>query len=457
MTTTSTGWAPMRHFTNRLARAVRFGTAVALVALAGCNSIVEVSDPDIIDPANLGSQSGALALQNGVLFRLAQATAGSVQPDAIFLLGGLLADEWNTGDTFEQRITTDLRSIDPTNTFLAGPFRNLNRVRTEARTAITALRQYGQPTGNIGLMFAAAAFAEVQLAESYCNGLALSSLDESGNVVYGGRITVDSVFKVAIANSDSALANTGGPLGPRAANFAAIVKARALLNRGQYAAAAAAVATVPTSFRYEVGYSVTSTDNGNWSLNVASGRYVVADREGTNGLNFVSAKDPRVPTKVAGTTQDGSRANVQQQIWTDRGAPIAIATGIEARLIEAEAALQANNTTLFLQKLNEARATMPGLAPLTDPGTQAARVDLLFRERAFWMFGTGHRLGDLRRLIRQYNRAANTVFPIGTNPRPQGGQYGTDVVLPMSVDELNNPGFPRIDDPAKKNCLDLNA
>ena len=31
-------------------------------------------------------------------------------------------------------------------------------------------------------------------------------------------------------------------------------------------------------------------------------------------------------------------------------------------------------------------------------------MDLLFSERAFWMFATGHRLGDMRRLIRQYGR-----------------------------------------------------
>jgi len=46
------------------------------------------------------------------------------------------------------------------------------------------------------------------------------------------------------------------------------------------------------------------------------------------------------------------------------------------------------------------------LAALTDPGTAEARVDLLFRERAFWFFLTGHRQGDLRRLIRQYGRFA---------------------------------------------------
>jgi hypothetical protein len=67
-------------------------------------------------------------------------------------------------------------------------------------------------------------------------------------------------------------------------------------------------------------------------------------------------------------------------------------------------------------------------------------VDQLFRERAFWMFSTGHRTGDLRRLIRQYSRAANTVFPTGQWHK--GGNYGVDVTVPLPQAELNNPNLP---------------
>ena len=53
-----------------------------------------------------------------------------------------------------------------------------------------------------------------------------------------------------------------------------------------------------------------------------------------------------------------------------------------------------------------------GLDTLVDPGTADSRLDLLYRERAFWLLRTGHRLGDLRRLIRNYGRSAETVFPL---------------------------------------------
>ena len=84
---------------------------------------------------------------------------------------------------------------------------------------------------------------------------------------------------------------------------------------------------------------------------------------------------------------------------------------------------KAGDATGWLGKLNDARATSAGtLAALADPGTDDARVDLLFRERAFWMYFTSHRIGDLRRLVRQYGRAQETVWPSGNYFK--GGVYG---------------------------------
>src|SRR5690606_22259257 len=122
---------------------------------------------------------------------------------------------------------------------------------------------------------------------------------------------------------------------------------------------------------------------------------------------------------------------------------LVIASGVEARLIEAEADLRANGTT-WLTILNDLRTdgtfTPPhgaemdtvwhaggggvvGLQPLKDPALHPQspsqsdidmRIDLLFRERAYWLFLTGHRQGDLRRLIRPpYIRDPETLYPSG--------------------------------------------
>jgi hypothetical protein len=46
----------------------------------------------------------------------------------------------------------------------------------------------------------------------------------------------------------------------------------------------------------------------------------------------------------------------------------------------------------------------------------------------------------MRRLIRQYNRSANSVFPVGTWHK--GGSYSADVNIPVPLQESNNPNVP---------------
>jgi hypothetical protein len=129
--------------------------------------------------------------------------------------------------------------------------------------------------------------------------------------------------------------------------------------------------------------------------------------------------------------------------------------GIDARLVDAEAAFRAGNPTQMMTILNTLRATQftigtmttPVLPALTDPGA-AGHLKLLFREKAFWTFSRGQRLGDMRRLIRYYGLPSNQVFPEGVHYR--GGNYGTDINLPVPQEEQNNPK-------ATTGCIDRNA
>jgi hypothetical protein len=175
--------------------------------------------------------------------------------------------------------------------------------------------------------------------------------------------------------------------------------------------------------------------------------FSVPNAEGGNGLPWRTANDPRVPWVDTGTEGfDGETPFFLQEKYLAKESSTNLATGTEARLIEAEAALRAGNTNLMLQKLNTLRQPL-GLVDLTDPGSAAARENLLFRERGFWLYLTAHRLGDLRRLVRQYQRPADSVFPTG--PYHKGGAYGSDVNFPVSSDEQNNPNF--------NGCLDRDA
>src|SRR5438128_11718824 len=81
------------------------GLAVTLPAQGCVHDILSVTDPDIVTDETLRANTavGAMALHHGTIFRLAQATAGTGiggGADPLFLFGGLITDEWLSGETF---------------------------------------------------------------------------------------------------------------------------------------------------------------------------------------------------------------------------------------------------------------------------------------------------------------------------------------------------------------------
>ena len=110
-------------------------------------------------------------------------------------------------------------------------------------------------------------------------------------------------------------------------------------------------------------------------------------------------------------------------------------------LIRAEAAYRAGNyagVNGTLAILNGLR-TAAGMTPLVAAATPTAQVDQIFRERAFWLFGTAHRLGDLRRLMKFYGRSEDATFPTGQYFK--GGSYGDQVSLMVPQDEGRNTNY----------------
>ncbi len=436
--------------------------AFAVMASAcDVEELLSVEDPDIVNPSDVTSAAGANAVRLGALARFNAATSGS---ESMFLLGGLFTDEWNNGDSFIARQEIDQRVITPQNNFLTDANRQLHRARLSAEQAVALLEEFSPnaPAWQIAEMYMVQAFVENLIGEHYCSGVVFSTVVD-GVETFGDQITTTETFERALGHADAGLALITGTTANdvRVRNALLVLKARILVNLNRHAEAATTVAGVPTNFTYETLHAVTTTRNTIWNFNNLARRYSVSTGEGTNGMNFATANDPRLPVcqggdaacRAIGVTQtsrdDLTRPYYVQMLWPTDDAPVEIITGIEARLIEAEAQLKAGNSAAALATLNAARATVTGLAPLTDAGSDAANLDQLFRERAFWMFSTGHRLGDMRRLVRQYGRAATTVFPTGAWHK--GGNYGADVTIPLPQAEQNNPNVPG------GQCLDRNA
>jgi hypothetical protein len=443
----------------RRARQAALAAAVVLTSgIAACDpgEILLVEDPDIIDPKDVQSVAGANAVRLGALARLIAATSGGTSTgDNIFLLGGLFSDEWINGDSFIYRWEVDQRTMTSDNSFLTGTTRSLHRARVGAAQAAELMTRFNPtaPGWQIAEMHFVQAYTVNILAEHFCSGLVFSTVVD-GQVQLGSPETTAAAFERALGHANQGLAAITGTTADdnRVRHALQVTRGRILMNLNRPADAAAAVAGVPTTFAYQTRHSATTESNYLWLRNIQERRYSVGNNEGGNGLNFATAGDPRLPVTASGTRDDGSSPMHRQGLWTAREASVTIVGGVEARLIEAEAQLRAGGAAAALATLNTTRRAFfnaTTLPDLTLAATESGRVDQLFRERAFWLFGRGHRTGDLRRLIRQYGRAPNTVFPTGTWHK-NAAPYGVDVTMPNPSAELNNPNVQQL-------CIDRNA
>ena len=422
--------------------------------LVACSDLTNVDNPAIVEPAALNNPTGAVAQYAGATRLFVNAAQTAIH------YTGMISDELILSDAPGNSFNTllDKRLPQTLNHQTGSNFTTYAFAMRALNYASEALMQYAPTPGSrIGQMLAYKGYLELFIAEQFCNGVPLSSMDLEGKVVYSAAVPATQVYARAIAHFDSAIAVSADSV--RVLNFARVGKARALIGLARFADAAAAVAAVPTNFTYNLDIlgSLSGQQNTLFMMVNARSLGVPTGSDGGNGINWFSAADPRVPLSVPGTGigTDGLTRIYMFTKYNALGSPITFASGIEARLYQAEAALQANHDdaatagTGWLGILNTLRASAitPALSPLADPGTYDARVDLLFREKAFWNFMTSKRMPDLRRLVRQYGRAQDKVFPSG--PYKDGNMYGSEVNLELPITELPNSNY--------KGCIDRNA
>lgn len=406
----------------------------AIIGLAACHGLLDVSDPTLIRDGDIANAGGANAqrLNASTVF---QTGTTNVFPDV-----ALITDEWTVDAATStnlapiRNVQLDLRqseaieAAEGTGDYHLG---QLSNAFWQTSIALSAVRAYSPDSlrGDfLGQLYALRGYLILQMAEDLCSGFPINDVADN-QMVYGGPLTTDSAIALANSVLDSAVKYVRDSA--RFVTLARVAKGRALLDQGQYDAAAAMVASVPTAAVYqtEPNYASIFMDGSYCPgcLNTALG-----NSEGNNGLPFVSANDPRVPLQLLGVRNTNAADTLY---YTTKNGPsmnyrVTFASGIEARLIQAEAALHDNQS--WKPILDSLRATV-GLDTLVDPGTANGRVDLVYSERAFWLFMTGRRLGDLRRLIRNYGRNPEAVFPSGTWKGGTGDSYGTATSIPFNL------------------------
>ena len=470
--------------TNRSLRTARAALLAVMAVACSPDRILQVEDIDVALPPAVQGVEALPSLLAGVIGDFGTAYNGGVQSSGLALdlnqvtLSGLISDELINTETFPTRIEVDQRQQQyQSNGSLRDAYYAIQQARAAADRTSEAYREFAPKEVGLAEALNLGALSLILMAENYCGAIPISREVSPGVFEYGSALTTTQLLERALAKADSALAigldtTTVGAAANRTTQtrLARIVRARALLNlnRPTDAGANLGEAEVPTTFQYFFKHSEVTArqNNGTWLTTASVARFGVPDREGTNGLPFRSegdvvnaSNDPRVANvrrTGAGVGFDGVTPQWIQTKHGKRDSLAIIADGVEARLIQAEAALRAGQYPAALVILNDLRAnaalarlrgyvdanqqprTLPALLPAATP---AAQQDQLFKERAYWLYLTSHRLGDLRRLIRQYGRGAESVFPTGTYHKP--GTYGADVNSPIPQAEDNNPNFDR--------------
>ncbi len=435
---------------------------IAVVSLAlfigGCRGITDTQLPDgVIGPATYNNLEGATRLTQAARNELATAIATYV------VSSGMLTDELSVfsglGDgSFDQR--SGHRNGVPPHT-----------VRALARLARGVVSKYvpGETSAWQALLFLYEAYAEILIADGWCSGVPLSTLDFEGDWTYRPGSTTAEIYAHAITLLDSADAIAVDSVSVQSA--IRVLKARAQLALGHYADAKHTVQGIDGAFRYTLRIAFDEGQRSNplfVQYTKFIGRVTVSDHEGINGLSYLSSGDLR--TTATPLMYNGKQSYFPvKYLTTGDSSTFTLASGIEAQLVLAEAAFHSDDPQQMLTILNVLRTSstytvdttalagggeridtlwnagiggVAGLRPLKLPATPDEQRQLLFAERAAWLFVTGTRQGDLRRLVRIYGVDREQVYPTGPYTVPgHTGVYGTDIEFGLSQDEFRNPLF----------------
>lgn len=464
----------IKNFRRLAAAALVLGVAGSTTA-CDIEGLLDVADRDVVqegpfqEPAAIG-----LAIA-GARNNFQNSYSGG---DAFVSVSALLADEFYSSGTFTTRTATDRRNqfIGASGNTSDGAYNGLQfarRALNDVTARVEAHEDFGPEDELFQELKALEGFSLVALAEGYCSAIPLSRLVD-GEFQFGEPLTGRAVLDTAIARFDASLASGDNSL-------AAVGKGRALIDQGEFAAAAAAVAGVDMTFVYHIAHSESGGQNpvfglqgnGRYSLSGLTAGGVTSEAgTGVSALAFVSegaefSISDNEALVAAGDARspwfgpvEGFDENIEQFItllYDDVGDDIPLASGVEAWLIRAEAELNDGDADFGTTLLNELRQNVETLMPILHervvlPENELADLPIattfaegaaqLFHERGFWLLLTGHRLGDLRRQIYLDAYAADShddVYPTGEYHK--GGEYGDDVVFPLHFDETNNPHF----------------
>jgi len=406
--------------------------ALALVSTAGCSSLIEVEAPSRVRSDVVAQPANAALLVNSAGADLECALAHYV------VATGLVGNELEIGTTLIVMKEYDKRDFNPTSSSYTnvvcsgnvegnvGLYKPLSTARFQGDNTVALLEGWSdaEVPNRQKLIATAASYAGyslILLGESMC----------SAAIDLGPELSPAQLFAEAATRFTKALTAAQAANDASLQNWALVGRARARLRQGDKSGASSDAAAVPIDFVMNATYSSDSPRRENliWVHGQRSRTYTVDPSY--RGLTFEGVADPRVAVvQGAGTATDGVTPLWIATKYASSSSPIALATGIEARLIVAEAA--GGQTAVDIINELHLRAELPPFASTDEAEIQAQIVE----ERRREFFLDGHHLGDVRQYGLPLTPAAGTPFKDG------GGVYQSQQCFPLpDIERLNNPNL----------------
>ena len=439
------------------------GLLLAVLA-AGCDGLLDVDTTGILTPDDL-DDAGPAAIApiiNGVVYNYHEAA------DDIARYAALFTDEMIAAAT-GSIVQVDERFVQPSNLALtASPYTTLHEARHLADTTFLVLQsRLSDPAYStvellirqgIAMSKLYSGLARVWLAELYCWSILTGVHPETEPLMPDARVRQALGF-LREAEGEASV------IGFERVRLAALAgQARAHLWLGEYDLATALAAGVPREFRYIAEYSQNAPSQYNevyartWG-DAASLAWTIGSGEVPSRGNELWEHFERfvrlnlIVVRPPGFISERRVIPVMlQTLYQRQDSEILVASGIEAMLIRAEAAVRGGQTSVAEQILNDLRSDyslrvllhskvplpLPAneFAPLTLSGDMASDLKTVADERARELWLTGDRLTTSRRF--RHDAFGIDIFP----PVKVGVGGGDDTALPIPQLELDtNPNL----------------
>lgn len=410
----------------------RASCVVLAATLAACNldSALTVDAPSRVLPDDLENPANAAVILNGLVADFECAFSSYV------VVGGSVGEEFHDSSILSQWWDFDRRTFSPSSTTYSksgctsgGVYVPLSTARWQADNAVRLLESWTDaevPQRNrlLATAYAYAGYSFLLMGEAMC----------SAAVDGGPELDRSKLFALAEERFTAALASAQAAQVDSIRWLASVGRARARLDLGRPADAAADARLVPPGFVWYATFDANDPLRQNQVYIDNNRSLIVTVDERYRNLSFAGAPDPRVKLVLDGQLKgrDQESPMYYQTKYRDAGSPIPIARYAEARLIVAEAE-GGSAAVAIINELHDAA----GL-PRFSSSDEAEILQQVINERRAELFLESQHLYDLTRYGLPLTPAAGAPYQ-----QQKGGTYGNQLCFPLpDVERFNNPNIP---------------